>query len=84
MLGTCSPLSGWDGLRILVGLGLSEDPESRLCEMAGDGADGDGVPLPVAGAGVDLGDVLLGPAGLSVGSGDDIAGFDESPLEVLV
>jgi len=84
MLGTCSPLPGWDGFRILVGLSLSEDPESGLCEMAGDGADGDGVPLPVAGAGVDLGNVLLGPAGLSVVGGDDIAGFDEGPFEILI
>jgi hypothetical protein len=41
MLGSCSPLSGWDGFRILVGLSLGEDPESGLREMAGDRTDGD-------------------------------------------
>jgi len=80
MLNSCSPPSGWDGFRVLVGLGLGEDPESRLREMAGDGTDGDGVSLPVVGARVDLGNVLLGPAGLSVVGGDDIAGFDVPSL----
>ena len=80
MLDSCSPLSGWAGFRILVGFSLGEDPESRLREMAGDGADGDGVSLSVAGAGVYLGNMLLSPAGLGVVSGDDIAGFNVPPL----
>ena len=50
MLGSCSPLSGWDSFRILVGLVLGQDPESGLGEMAGDRTDGDRVPLLVASA----------------------------------
>ena len=79
-MGSCSPLSGWDGFRILVGLSLGECPESGLGEMAGDRTDGDRVPLLVASAQVDLGYMLLSPAGLGVVSGDDIAGFDVPPL----
>jgi hypothetical protein len=39
MLGSCSPLPGRDGFRILVGLMLGEDPESSLRQMASDGAN---------------------------------------------
>ena len=48
MLGSCPPLSGWDGFRVPAGLVPGEDPESGLREMAGDSTHGDGVPLSVA------------------------------------
>jgi hypothetical protein len=86
MLGTPLHLLGRglpDGRRP-VGLLSLEDPEGSLRQVASDGADGDGVAFALAYLVVDVADILGLPGGVVAVADDDIGGFDESPLQVLI
>jgi hypothetical protein len=58
-----------------AGLLSLEDPESTLCEMAGHGANGNGMALATGDAVVDLTDVLGLPGEVVAVADDDIGRF---------
>ena len=67
-----------------VGFPLLEDPEGSLCEMASHRTDGHGVALAAADAFIENRDVSAAPVGMRAMADDDVGGFDEGPLQVLV
>lgn len=67
-----------------VGLILSENPIGGFRQIAGDGADGDGVAFAAPDALVEVSDVLHPPVGMMALANNDIGGFDEGPFQVVV
>lgn len=61
-----------------------EYPVGGLREVARHSADGDGVALALRDPVVDLADVLGLPGGVVPVADDDIGGFNEGPLQVLI
>ncbi len=59
-----------------VGLTLSENPIGGFRQVAGGGADGNGVAFAPPGALVEMNDVLAAPVGMVAMADDDVGGFD--------
>ena len=68
------------GARLPIGLAPRENPIGRFGEVSGNGADGDGVSLPLAGSLVELDDVLLLPVRVMTLPNHHIRRFDVPPL----